>query len=135
MGIVKKQLHSVGIPTNTWQNWGDFAGFEFPNVVGFTDTFRIWMITSDGGPDQMRFRKMFKVLFARDPKVLVFDWSCLFHGDGLIERAQLDIVNEWLGRYGETWSYFGVLCKLVNCWRDRPRTVFLLWLAVYGAKV
>eukprot|EP00969_Alexandrium_andersonii_P346622 15324642-Alexandrium_andersonii.AAC.1 len=56
----------------------------------------MFLITSDGGSDQCRCRKLIKAETQYCLRTLVFDISCFQHGCALVVKGNLLLIDRWL---------------------------------------
>lgn len=143
--MYRKQLESLGAPT--WPS-GDRAKDlrserqkAMPYVRYLESEFQtthvsilsIWNITTDGGPDQVKFRSLVKTESMFSLGDLVFDQSCFQHQSALITKSLLLQVDRWLSLHKQKFKYYSSIAKLCHLWRDHNRQVYTNWVDQFGA--
>jgi hypothetical protein len=104
LGMIKKQLKSLGAPV-----WDSGWAFDVPivdhpmtpprfDVDGPPSHITLWMISTDGGSDQMKGRKLMKIESCWTVCHLIFDTSCMFHVGHLSVRTGLKRSDVWAAR-------------------------------------
>ena len=107
---------------------------------------RLWLFTSDGGPDVSSFKKVVleEVHYDRGPDAkvapalhrIVEVWitsGCLMHSEELIVKTSLVRTDKFVEKCGKTWKYFSEVAKLMHTWRELARPFFVVWTALFGA--
>ena len=136
--VIKKMLRSVGVPL-----WKEEAApfhhalsdpYPVPSASGEHgehEHFKIWVYCSDGGPDQVGYRKITVGLTypLKDPYELHIFSLCLLHCEALCVKAQLNVLDQWLASREMKWRYFSSLAKLTHLWRDKSKPIFTSWLS------
>jgi hypothetical protein len=103
------------------------AGVEAePNVL------HMYLYTSDRGSDQGLLRKIMKLECHNDPSVLVVDFDCLMHQAQLAIKDGLVLIDRHLDRAACEFKYFSSIAKIINCWRESARSVFVQWINAHG---
>ena len=120
--LVDKQLRCIGCTSMS----SHVSGEPNPHII------RLFIYTSDGGPDQMKYRRACRALAADRLFVWWIDMSCLLHVHHLIVKDGMKIVNRWCRRRKKKWLYMSSLSKLVHCIRDLARPFFIEWKNIHG---
>ena len=123
--LLHKALVGVGCPT-----WVNCAETSYDDT-GFGDgqySIREYLYTSDGGPDEIRFKKVMYVVTMDSPHVLFFPGSCFMHGAQLWVRSGLGLADVWLKSVlpDARLKYFATLSKLAQIWRDNAGVIYEL---------
>ena len=134
--MLRKQLQGLGVPV--WERklaaeQQGQAAPTGPDAAPLASPLRLWLITSDGGSDQMKFRRVMKLETETNGSAIVVDATCVLHSGALVFRSGLVLIDNWLQRVGAPFKYYSSLAKLMHIWRDNARQVFLSWLARFGA--
>jgi hypothetical protein len=101
---------------------------ELPTDIGI----RLWLLTTDGGPDQVKCRRIIKHETMMSPTDVVFDLNCLLHNVHLIMRSGLAIADAFAANARAPFKYYSALAKLMHLWREKARAVFLAWQRLHG---
>ena len=134
-GLLRKQLESLNCPV--WSETHTMGRFMNPkwHYKGGPTLARVYCYCSDGGPDQVLYKKVRQSHFAAQKIVNeneIFT-PCLLHSNQLIYKGGLIVVDRWLEDYGACFRYFAALAKLVHLRRELCRRVFLIWVRLFGA--
>ena len=80
--MIRKQCSGLGMPLwpSSPSHITDWAAFDPAQC----ERVRIYFITSDGGSDQIRMRRLIKHATEFDVYTLVIDFSCTQHGGALV---------------------------------------------------
>ncbi|CAK0836755.1 unnamed protein product [Prorocentrum cordatum] len=140
MGLIWKQLVSLGCPV--WKKYSsvsDGPAAAAANVLhgtlqGEHRLVRILLYTSDGGPDQMKFKRMLIAETALQGHVLVIGYPCLMHRLQLIIKTGLELIDRFLGRVEKTFKYFSSLSKVTQVWRDMAGDIYDIWKGTFGPR-
>lgn len=132
--MLLKQLESLKCPT--WQAaTAESAAAPAPGSAAQPlGPLRVFLATSDGGPDQMKCRRLMKYEAAPDPRLFFIDVSCVMHGNHLIYKDGLVRIDSWLAKCKAKFRYFSSLAKITHVWRDLARLVFENWTSNYSAQ-
>jgi hypothetical protein len=95
-------------------------------------TLRVWLYTSDHGPDQAKMRKVMRAQAAQCQDTLFLDIDCLMHQSQLGVKSLLVRIDEHLGFMGAKWRYFGSVAKVLHIWRDNSKRVFDIFGTMFG---
>ena len=129
-GIISKQLLGLGCPTS--RGWiGEPALEDDPAAA--SNVLRIRHYCSDGGPDQIAYRKLFVTQAEADPLDVRVDRTCIKHQAALVVKAGLRRCDDWLKAEGLPWRLYSAIAKLMHMLRDTCRTVFLVYSRLFGA--
>ena len=120
--LIDKQLQGVGCTSVSSHVLGDAN----PYVV------RVFLYTSDGGADQMSYRRACIALAADRLMVWWIDISCLVHVHHLAVKEGMKVVNRWCRHTKTKWLYMSSLSKVVHCIRDQARPFFIEWKRIHG---
>ena len=93
---------------------------------------RVWLYTSDRGPDQIAMRKLIHKQLLALPNVLFFASDCMEHALHLIVKASVVLTDRWLRSMGRQYKYFSSLTKITQVWRDHTQDVYDVWVQRYG---
>ena len=97
MAMLDKQLRSLNVPL-AWA-----PDYQKPSPK----SIRTYLYTSDGGPDQQRYRKAMHSILAHDPWCFFIDASCDFHMSQLVVKTGLKVVDAWCDEAKQPWeAYF-----------------------------
>ena len=134
--MLRKQLQGLGVPV--WERklaeeQQCQAAPTGPGAAPLASPLRLWLITSDGVSDQMKFRRVMKLETKTNVSAIVVDATWVRHSGALVFRSGLVLIDNWLQRVGAPFKYYSSLAKLMHIWRDNARQVFLSWLARFGA--
>jgi hypothetical protein len=86
----------------------------------------LWLVTTDGGSDVSRFRKILRAELRNSLTDLVIDANCVMHSDHLVIKSGLKVIDLWCKFNGFGWRWFASLAILMNTWRDIARSMFLI---------
>ena len=90
--------------------------------------------TSDCGPDMLRSDKVISCIVSPIERIL-WTWSpCFEHQCHLIVQTGLKLTDWMLKARGVRWQYFSATAKLCNVWRDKAKTVFMIWSRRFGPR-
>ena len=99
MSLLDKQLQSLGVPL-VWKT----EGTAMPKTTDLGQRqhriLRFYLYTSDGGPDQVKYRKMMRGIFHSNDYLTCFfiDNSCQMHAPHLGVRMGLRVLDAWCQR-------------------------------------
>lgn len=126
MSLVKKQLDSVDCPSweESLQRWK--SGQWTKNDI------ELFLYCSDCGPDQVLMGKMIQALLLPVPFAIWIHSPCFAHQGQLIVKTGIARIDTFLKQIQRKWRYFASLTKLVHCWRDRCREMFVAWKSFHG---
>jgi hypothetical protein len=128
--LLHKQLAGLGAPT--WTNAAE-VDFEEGDLSG-PKNVRLFLYTSDGGPDEQKFKKLLLAMTSESLHVLVFPGACLMHCCQLWVRSGLKLVDDLLRKkLNSRLRYFALLSKISQVWRDRASDVFYEFSEQCGA--
>ena len=65
---------------------------------------------------------------------IVFENYCTMHGQHLITKDMLDVLERTLQELNCGWKFFSGLAKLMHVWRDDARKFYMQWLRAYGPR-
>ncbi len=128
--LLHKQLRCIGAPT-----WTDCVEteYEYDGRVPLLmepgiHSVRSFLYTSDGGPDEGRFKKLLYVLTASCFHILIFTGICFMHATQLWVRSGLSIMDKWCKTHHpqSKMRYFAVLSKISQIWGDNATAIFRL---------
>jgi hypothetical protein len=108
--MLEKQLKSIGAVTWTTAPEGQLT---------------IFLVTSDGGSDQVWARRAIKDKVASLPHVFCIDFTCGCHDGHNVFKEGLVRIDAWLSRQKKPFRYFSTLAKLSNLLRSQARPIFL----------
>lgn len=60
------------------------------------------------------------------------DISCIMHGDHLVMKGGLTVMDRFLARIEAPFKFYSGLAKLIHVWRDNCRKYFIEWIKAYG---
>jgi hypothetical protein len=129
--LFEKQLRSSGCPSIM-----DLVHLlHSRRTTEFTD-FTVFMLASDGGPDQVKQKKHWQAVVEDAQSLLVFDLHCWFHvysrqSEGHLRKVE-DGVRAFPGVPLE-WKYYPSLCKISQCSRDLAPEMYTMWGSKFGA--
>jgi hypothetical protein len=118
--MVHKQMKVMGVP-----------GFD-ESVP--ENAIRIYSVTTDGGSDQIKCRRITKVKVMPLPRTLYFECNCMMHNIHLDYKGGLKIIDVWLSKSRPLLKYYGSVCKLTILWRETCRSVFVTWRRLFGSE-
>jgi hypothetical protein len=128
----KKKSEHIGAETETNADCDDGNGNgddEMKNML----LIRTYMYTADGGSDQGRYNKNMGACLANAPLLFCILIACLMHGNQLIVKSGLVVVDSWAAARGKHWRYFSALAKLVYIWRDWAKAFHSTWISLFDA--
>eukprot|EP00959_Pyramimonas_sp_CCMP1952_P287669 6016008-Pyramimonas_sp.AAC.2 len=67
------------------------------------------------------------------PSALYFDVNCMDHQQHLVCKGGLVVIDEILSEFKKPFKYYTSICKLTNVWRDLAKTVYAVWVRIFGA--
>jgi hypothetical protein len=97
------------------------------------NVLRIRHYCSDGGPDQISYRKFFISQGEADPLDVRVDTTCVKHQAALVVKSGLRRCDDWLKSEGVAWRLYSAIAKLMHILRDSCRTLFLVYARLFGA--
>ena len=119
LGILLKHMQSIHCPS--WRG--------VPSNSRFV---RLFLYTSDRGPDQVGVRCFIKEETASIPNVLFFDADCCEHQLHLIIKDGLKAADCFLKASKKSYKYFSSLTKVVQLWRENAQAIKDKWAERYG---
>ena len=119
LGVLAKHFTSVRAPS-----WRDAPSSEH--------CVRVWLYTSDRGPDQTAVRKLMHYEIAEIPNVLFFDFDCTEHALHLVIKGSVQLADKCLMSAGKGFKYFPALTKITQCWRDSAQEMRDTWVTMFG---
>lgn len=94
--------------------------------------FRVWLYSSDAGPDQKSMRNN-NMRADLGPGEALVDCDCLMHQAQLATKSSLTLIDLYLaGSFKKGWKYFATVSKLSHLWRAEARRVFTTWVTCLG---
>ena len=106
--LILKQLMSMGV-----QTWCQVA-----NAACKQHEFHLYIMVSDGGPDQLACKKMAENDVAHQPNCAIWKVTCLMHAGQLNYRTGFNIIDEYLKLAGRAFTFMSAHSKTVLVWRD-----------------
>ena len=106
--MLRKQLQGLGVPV--WERklaeeQQCQAAPTGPGAAPLASPLRLWLITSDGVSDQMKFRRVMKLETKTNVSAIVVDATWVLHSGALVFRSGLVLVYNWLQRVGAPFKY------------------------------
>lgn len=123
--LIHKQLVLFGVPT--WQTCVEADFEEDLDTESGVRSVRSFCYTSDGGPDEEKFKKLLLVITKEYLHLLVWPGSCFMHSCQLWVRSGLEIVDKWCKKNlpdSVRIRYFATLSKVAQVWRDKASEVY-----------
>ncbi len=124
--ILAKQVSGLG--SFTWLDCPelDFTELELVGHAAGPRSVRLFCYTSDGGPDEVKLKKLLQVLTKDNVCVLVFGGSCGMHSCQLYVRSGLKLVDDWCRKHVPDFKikYFALLSKISQVWRDKASDMY-----------
>lgn len=97
-------------------------------------TFRIWLYTSDNGPDQSSMRRNhMRRKLQHSANECIIDDNCNLHQLQIVIKNALLLIDYYLKLIGRSWKYYATVAKLSHLWRNNARSVFTGWNTMHGA--
>ena len=121
--LLNKQLHGAGCP------------LPMLNTNPARPAVTLWLYTSDGGPDQMKYRRFMTALLEGDPMAFWIGTGCVMHSYQLTVKYGLDAVDAWLELEGFRWRFFASMAKLVNVLREIAWALRTAMVAMFGVAI
>jgi hypothetical protein len=139
--LLDKQLKSVGCPrpplptvgVDQDQHQDEFERDDDSQPIEDFRCLRSFLYTSDGGADQVRYKKVAAHCIAGFPLMLFVAVSCAMHNCQLVVKSGINTIDVWAKEQHKTWRYFSSLAKLVHIWRDYAKAIYDHWAVVHGA--
>ena len=132
--LIQKQLMALGCPSLK-KNLRPSKQRQGEDQETIRSVLRCFLCTSDGGPDQARFKKLCGSLVEKDEMTLFVTFNCFMHAAQLIVKTGLTLVDGWLKRVSPIrLKYFATLAKLAYCMRDMTRPVYKVWAKKLGTE-
>ena len=119
LGVIDRHVRSVGAPS-----WRDSPRND--------SCMRVWLCTSDRGPDQVSVRKMMHAEIEPLVNVLFLDFDCIEHALHLIIKSSIFLVDSWLSSAGRSFKYFPALTNITQIWRENAQEVRDEWALNFG---
>ena len=94
---------------------------------------RVFLATSDGGSDQVCFKKIMHAETEHLESVIVWEHTCWQHAAHLIVKTGLILVDSFLESQSRAFGFFSSLAKIVNLWRENARNMYLTWCNLHGS--
>jgi hypothetical protein len=95
--------------------------------------FSVYMMATDGGPDQILCRSSMMADTKYDLSCLMFEGNCLQHRNALISKTLLLTLDRWLVKNRAQFKYYSSLAKCVHIWRAYHLKVYAAWVRFFGA--
>ena len=138
--LLHNMLENLGCPT--WFSCVE-AGYqtdcevEDPFSVPGQHSLRIFIYSSDGGPDEARFKKVIYTLTMEHLHVLFWPGICFMHACQLYVRSGLALVDSWAKSHYEhgKLKYFATLSKICQIWRENAVEIYRLFEEAFGSVV
>lgn len=108
----------------------DLAAADGQNSV------RVFLYSSDGGPDEVRFKKTLTVLTMDHGHILFIPGTCFMHASQLWVRSGLFLVDAWARQYYSEeyrFKYFATLSKISHLWRENAVAIYRLFREEFDA--
>jgi hypothetical protein len=119
---LNKSLASVGCPHPT-------EVFKTGTPIENDRAIRSFTYISDGGSDQMKYKKILSACFKAHPLMFIILIACLMHAQQLIVSGSLKTVDRYCKRSARCWpSFFSAIAKLIHLWRDNANQFDQQWL-------
>ena len=118
--MLEKQLTNLGAPNTSAPH-------------GSANKLYISFYASDGGSDQMAYKRAQKVISMEWMYDIHIGTNCMMHPYQLVYKDGLLVVDDWLIRKGQPFKYFSALAKIFHIWRDECRNFFHAWVRHHGA--
>jgi hypothetical protein len=93
----------------------------------------MFLYTSDGGPDQAKFKRALLAESMGVGRHLVIVTPCFMHCIQLVIKKGLLLLDRFLAKHGKSFKFFGSLAKISHVWRDAGGDVFDMWHSMFGA--
>ena len=98
-----------------------------PSSSDLPCVFRTYACTSDGGSDQLKYKRLIARCFQDDDSTFVLQVYCLMHAQQLVVADGLKIIDNFCADNGGGWYFFSTLAKLVYLWRDHANEFDEIW--------
>ncbi len=95
-------------------------------------SLRLYCITSDGGADQIKCRRIIKSVSRWSLCDIIVDFGCAQHACQLVIKSGLVEIDRWAAAHGLGWKYYSSVAKFQHTWRDNARAYFQKWAALFG---
>lgn len=95
-------------------------------------TDHIFMVTTDGGPNEQQSRKLSAAEVMDIPNVYFLQQDCLEHSPHLVVMSSLLLVDELLEKFAN-WKYWSSLAMFAHTCRDQARSLYEVYSSRYGA--
>jgi hypothetical protein len=93
------------------------------------------LVTSDGGGDQIKCRKVIKAEVMDRPNDIFVDLDCKQHANELNTKWGLIRLDSWLTTNAVGWHYFAATAKVMHVWRECARKAFLAACVLFDDEV
>ena len=104
------------------------------SATSSSTTFRIWLYTSDNGPDQASMRRSHMRRALTDSVAeCIIDDNCNMHQLQIVIKNILLLIDSYLAQLGRQWKYYPTITKISHLWRNNARAVFMDWSQRHGA--
>jgi hypothetical protein len=134
--MYRKQLESLGVPL--WEAAPAPPGSNRESLsttlkkMALPSSVALYFISSDGGGDQQKFRRVVKQETMYSLESIVVDQNCFQHSAALIVKGGLGRIDVFLRDWDVSFKYYASIAKIVHIWRDYCRDVYTTWLAMFG---
>ena len=118
-----KQLRSVGTPAVA-----DMVAVEMPK-----SHLMVHIISTDGGSDQVRKKKLLVAESDGSPSVMVWPALCMFHQYARLAQNHLKLLGAHTKQSAHNFDYYGSLCKFYNVAHVLQPKIFQRWTVMFGA--
>ena len=106
-----------------------FKRFKKTTTRCLTD--HIFLVTTDGGPNEQQFRKLSAAVM-HSPNVFFLQQDCLKRSPHLVVMSSLLLVDALLEKFAN-WKFWSSLAMFAHTCRDQARSLYEVYSSRYGA--